>query len=139
MSKALHRRRIKVVDGRFQYRAVAVALSVIVGGLVLVAAAIAVIFLAVRAAGGTIHPEELLEVLAALLVNDLAIMVLMIVVGIFMTHRVAGPVYRIETEIDRVLGGEKGVRVRLRRHDSFPDLAEKVNQLIERIDGSRKG
>ena len=64
---------------------------------------------------------------------------LMIVVGISTTHRIAGPIYRIESEIDRVLAGEKGVRVRLRRHDSFPDLAIKVNQLIERIDGSRKG
>jgi methyl-accepting chemotaxis protein len=139
MNKVFHKRRIKVVNGRFQYGAVAMSLSVVAGGLLLVAAGIAVIFLAVRSAGGSIRAEEFLEVLASLLINDLAIMVLMIVVGIFMTHRVAGPVYRIESDIERVLAGEKGVRVHLRRHDSFPDLAEKVNQLIERIDNSRKG
>jgi len=59
--------------------------------------------------------------------------------GILATHRIAGPVYRIEIDIERVLAGEKGVRVRTRRRDAFPDLAERVNELIERIDDSRKG
>lgn len=139
METVRYRRRIRVVDGRFQYRAIAVSLSVILGGLLVFAVIVAAIFLALRAAGGTPRPEALLQILPALLINDLAIMALMIVVGIFTTHRVAGPIYRIESDIDRVLAGEKGVRVRLRRNDSFPDLAVKVNQLIERIDGSRKG
>jgi methyl-accepting chemotaxis protein len=139
MEAVKYRRHIRVVDGRFQYRAIAVSLSVILGGLVVFAVIVAAIYLALRAAGGTPRPEALLQILPALLINDLAIMALMIVVGIFTTHRVAGPIYRIESDIDRVIAGEKGVRVRLRRHDSFPDLAVKVNQLIERIDGFRKG
>jgi methyl-accepting chemotaxis protein len=139
MSMARQRRHLRVVDGRYQYRTIAVSLSVILCGLLVFAVVIVVIFLAARASGGSPRPEALLEILPALLINDLAIMILVIVVGIFTTHRVAGPVHRIMMEIDRVLDGERGVRVRLRRHDSFPDLAEKVNQLIERIDGSRKG
>ena len=85
------------------------------------------------------RPELLLAILPPLLLNDLAIMVLVIVVGIFTTHRIAGPVYRSESDIERVLSGERGVRVRLRKGDAFPDLAEKVNRLIERIDDTRKG
>jgi hypothetical protein len=139
MTEAKHRRRIRVVDGRFQYRSIAVSLCVVLGGLVVTGIIVAAIFLARRAAGGAPRPEALLQILPPLLINDLAIMVIMIVVGIFTSHRVAGPVYHIESEIDRVLAGERGVHVRLRRHDSFPDLAEKVNQLIERIDDSRKG
>jgi len=139
MTTEKHRRRIKVVDGRFQYRAIAVYLTVILCGLVVTAVIVAAIYLARRAAGGSPRPEALLEVLQPLLINDLVIMVIMIVVGIFTTHRVAGPVYHIESEIERVLAGEKGVRVHLRSHDSFPELAQKVNQLIERIDDSRKG
>jgi methyl-accepting chemotaxis protein len=139
MTPARHRRHIKVVDGRFQYRTIAVFLCVILGGLIVTAIVVAGLFFSARASGGSPRPEALLEILPALLINDLAIMVIMIVVGIFVTHRVAGPVYRIETEIDKVLAGQTGVRVHLRRHDSFPDLAEKVNKLIERIDDSRKG
>jgi len=139
MTTARHKRRIRVVDGRFQYRAIAVSLCVILGGLVVTAIVVAALFLSARASGVAPHAEALLEVVPALLINDLVIMVLVIVVGIFTTHRVAGPVYRIETDIDRVLAGEKGVRVHVRRHDSFPDLAEKVNQLIALIDDSRQG
>jgi methyl-accepting chemotaxis protein len=75
-------------------------------------------------------------ILPPLLVNNLAIMLFMIVVGIFISHRIAGPVFRVEKEINRVLAGEKGVRVKLRKNDSFPELAEKVNGLIELCEGS---
>jgi methyl-accepting chemotaxis protein len=73
-------------------------------------------------------------ILPPLLINNLAIMAFLIVVGIFASQRIAGPIYRLEKDIDRVLGGEKGVRVKIRKKDSFPHLAEKVNSLIERSD-----
>jgi methyl-accepting chemotaxis protein len=75
-------------------------------------------------------------ILPPLLINNLAIMLFVIVIGIFTSHRIAGPVYRVESEIDRVLAGQKGVRVRTRKRDSFPELAEKVNLLIERVETS---
>jgi methyl-accepting chemotaxis protein len=133
------RRRIKVVDGRFQYRMIAISLTVVAVGLLIVAAATVLFYLASGGPSGFPEPESFRLVLPALLLNDLAIMALVIAVGIFTTHRIAGPVYRIKSDIDRVLSGEAGVRVRLRGRDSFPDLAEKVNQLIERIEDTRKG
>ncbi len=75
-------------------------------------------------------------VLPPLLINDLLIMLFMIAVGIFNSHRIAGPAYRMRKDIDRVLAGEKGVRVRIRKGDALPELAEKVNQLIERVEAS---
>jgi nitrogen fixation/metabolism regulation signal transduction histidine kinase len=78
-------------------------------------------------------------ILPPLLLNDLAIMVVAIVAGLFMSHRIAGPVYRIAEDIDRVLAGEKGVRVKLRRKDALEELANKVNQLIEHVDHQRAG
>ena len=84
--------------------------------------------------------EILLVILPPLLLNDLAIMILVIVVGIFTTHRIAGPVYRIAMDIDRRLSGRAGrARAACAGSDSLADLAEKVNQLIERIDDARKG
>ena len=56
-------------------------------------------------------PQVLLVILPPLLLNDLAIMVVAIVIGIVMSHRIAGPIYRIAEDIDRVLSGERGVRV----------------------------
>jgi methyl-accepting chemotaxis protein len=132
-------RRIKVVDGRFQYRMIAVSLSMILLGLLLFAGVTALYYALSRAEGKAPDPQILLVILPPLLLNDLAIMVVAIVVGIFMSHRIAGPVYRIAEDIDRVLSGERGVRVRLRRKDALEDLADKVNQLLEHIDGERAG
>ncbi len=78
-------------------------------------------------------------ILPPLLINNLAIMAFIIVVGVFITHRIAGPVYRVEKDIDRVLAGEKGVRIALRKGDNFPALADKVNKLVERIDNPSGG
>ena len=135
----MEKRRIKVVDGRFQYRMIAISLTIVLGGLILFAAVGILWYLLARAAGRTPGPDLLLVILPPLLLNDLAIMVVAIIVGITVTHRIAGPVYRMAADIDRALSGERGVRVTLRRQDSLAELAEKVNALIERIDGIRAG
>jgi methyl-accepting chemotaxis protein len=139
MEGSRNTRHIKVIDGRFQYGTIAVALTIVLAGVLLFAAGTTLYYLLAHTAGSAPRPELLLVILPPLLLNDLVIMVLFIVLGILATHRIAGPVYRIEIDIDRVLAGEKGVRVRTRRRDAFPDLAERVNELIERIDDSRQG
>jgi len=133
-------RHIRIIDGRFQYGTIAAALTIVLAGVLLFAGGTTLYYLLLaRAAGSAARPELLLVILPPLLLNDLVIMLLFIVLGILATHRIAGPVYRIEVDIERVLAGEKGVRVRTRKRDAFPDLAERVNELIERIDNSRKG
>ena len=132
-------RRIKVVDGRFQYRMIAISLTIIVLGLLLFAGVTALYYVLARAGGKAPNPEILLVILPPLLLNDLAIMIMVIVIGLFTSHRIAGPVYRIAVDIDRALSGERGVRVSLRRQDALADFAEKVNQLLERFDDARAG
>jgi methyl-accepting chemotaxis protein len=132
-------RRIKVVDGRFQYRMIATSLLIIVLGLLLFAGITALYYFVARAEGKAPNPQILLVILPPLLLNDLAIMIMVIVVGLYTSHRIAGPVYRIADDIDRALSGERGVRVSLRRQDALADFAEKVNQLIERFDDARAG
>ncbi len=77
-------------------------------------------------------------VLPPLLINNLLIMLIIIVVGIFYSHRIAGPMYRIETDIKRVLDGEKNVRINLRKKDKLKSLAELVNQLIKKLENTGK-
>ena len=130
-------RRIKVVDGRFQYRMIAISLTIIVLGLLLFAGITALYYVLARAEGKGPNPQVLLVILPPLLLNDLAIMILVIVIGVYTSHRIAGPVYRIASDIDRALSGERGVHVSLRRRDSLAEFAEKVNQLLERFDDAR--
>jgi methyl-accepting chemotaxis protein len=130
-------RRRKVVDGRLQYGMIAVFLTVIVAGLLLFAAVVAVFLFITGEGDAAAQAAFLRSVLPWLLLNDLAIMIVAIVTGIIATHRIAGPIYRIESDIDRALAGEAGVTIRLRRTDAFPALARKVNQLLEHLDRSR--
>jgi len=130
----VHRRKIKIVDNVFQYRHIAMLLLVVVGGLVVFAAGAVLAFAIARAWSPGLTGERLLAIFPPILINDIVIMVVLIGAGIFLTLRIAGPVHRVLSDIDRVLAGERRVRVRFRRRDAFPELAEKVNQLIERID-----
>jgi len=76
-----------------------------------------------------LNPVQL--ILPPILINNLIIVIIISILGIFYSHKIAGPAYRIGTDISRVLDGEKGVVIKLRRNDKLHDLAAKVNQLIE--------
>jgi len=54
--------------------------------------------------------------------------------GFFLTHRLAGPLYRFEQTIKAILSGDLSVRIRLREKDEFQDLALLLNQAIIEID-----
>jgi hypothetical protein len=54
-------------------------------------------------------------------------------VSIWVSRTIAGPLYRIEKDIELLLhGASNGVRVRLREGDPLQHMADLVNQLIER-------
>ncbi|WP_319560876.1 hypothetical protein [Marispirochaeta sp.] len=78
-------------------------------------------------------------ILPAILVNNLIIMILLTVFGIRYSHRIAGPVYRINCELDKVLQGKKGVKIKLREKDRLRGIAIRVNQLIQRLDQAEEG
>ncbi len=54
-------------------------------------------------------------------------------IALVMTHRFAGPIERIEKELDRAIRGEKtGHRIRLRRHDDLRGIADRINTLLDK-------
>lgn len=53
--------------------------------------------------------------------------------GLWLSHRVAGPVYRIRNEIKKIVEGEPLNRISIRDHDYFHDLKDSINLLIERF------
>ena len=77
-------------------------------------------------------------VLPAILVNNLIIMILVSIIGIHYSHRIAGPVFRISQDIGRILEGEKGVRIKLRSNDGLQNLARMVNLLARRLDAAEE-
>jgi len=77
-------------------------------------------------------------VLPPILINNLFILIIISAIGIIYSHRIAGPAYRISRVIGRVLHGESGVRVTLRKKDSLKELSERINDLLIAFDQMRK-
>ncbi|MBI9103330.1 MAG: hypothetical protein JEY99_13010 [Spirochaetales bacterium] len=78
-------------------------------------------------------------IVPALLVNNLIILIVISVIGLFLTHRIAGPLYRIRKDLDRVLSGESGVQIITRKKDTMADLVSQLNKLIAERDSLKKG
>jgi hypothetical protein len=76
-------------------------------------------------------------VMPPLLINNLAIMVVIALSGIFFSHRISGPLYRIEQVIDEAIRGEGKARIHLRPRDFSHELAHKVNSLLDKIELSK--
>jgi methyl-accepting chemotaxis protein len=56
--------------------------------------------------------------------------------GLLFSHKIAGPVYKIEKNVDEIANGNLSLRVRLRKGDELVDLADIVNKMVENIDKS---
>ena len=56
------------------------------------------------------------------------------IVSLWVSRKIAGPLYRIEKDIEAVLqGASHGFKVHLRDGDQLQHLAVLVNQLMERV------
>jgi methyl-accepting chemotaxis protein len=53
--------------------------------------------------------------------------------SIFITHKIAGPLYRLKKNISEIINGNLDVKVKLRKNDDLKDLAEHVNMLAEEL------
>lgn len=63
-----------------------------------------------------------------------AIGLLVFVFGLFLSHRFAGPAYRLRQSMGRVGRGERDFRVKLRRLDHLKPLAEAFNFMLAAVE-----
>lgn len=81
--------------------------------------------------------EEAFQLIAtSLMFNLSSIVTFMIMIfsgaGIILTHRVAGPIWRLQTELRKLMSGQEIRPLKFRKNDEFHELAELINILIER-------
>ena len=62
-----------------------------------------------------------------------AVILLFGAVSIFITHKIAGPLYRLKKSISEITEGNLDVKVKLRKGDDLKDLAEHFNMLAEEL------
>ncbi|MBI3596081.1 MAG: methyl-accepting chemotaxis protein [Nitrospirae bacterium] len=55
---------------------------------------------------------------------------LFMLLSVWITHRLAGPVYRLEQSLKQIASGDLGLQVRFRAGDDLQELAVLVNQII---------
>ena len=134
MSKGYRRRR-KLIKPSLQLK---------LTGLYLATASVAFLLLAVMVyqagmdifektgADMTIVREEMTEVIVQNIVLTLAVFVpLMVAVGIFVTFKIAGPLYRFELFLEQVAAGENPPPCKIRKDDELHEFCELLNRVTE--------
>jgi len=56
--------------------------------------------------------------------------------GIFLSHRIAGPIYNVEKSLDEIRRGNLAKRIYLRWSDEFKSLANLANESVAKLDKS---
>ena len=76
--------------------------------------------------------------LPMLLLSNLIIVGISAVIGIavliFLSHRLAGPLYRFENILDAIKKGDLTQRFKLRENDQFVELANSINEHTDTLD-----
>ena len=127
------RRKIKLINPSLQLRfvgafAVITMLSFLLQGL-FVASRMSQARLAEANGGGPV-PNIWIE---GLLLSLGLFLPLTIAAGILMTHRIAGPIYRIEQHLRAILRGENPPQCTLRKGDELVELCALMNKTIEHL------
>jgi methyl-accepting chemotaxis protein len=141
-----NRRKRFIIEGNFQTRFILRFILVVVGATLLSTGAIMGLFYFKYHAGGAdleslivvITPKGETNVaglfqiiLTPLIVANLIVLCVIIPYSLFYSHKVAGPIYRLEQSMDLLLGGDMDFIITLRRNDEFKYLADKMNALID--------
>lgn len=58
--------------------------------------------------------------------------------GLIVSHRIAGPVYRLEKDLEKIENGDLAFRIRLRRKDELVSIAEGINRLLDKLQGRER-
>lgn len=120
-------RKTKIVNPHYQYHnALGMVLFAIIAFNVIIVAASLVSGLY----GGVRWPTSVYLVIAG---GEVLVLVVAWFLAIRFSHRVAGPVYAIGRELDKLSGGDLRIAIHLRPRDEFHDTVERINRGVAHI------
>jgi hypothetical protein len=141
-----NRRKRYIVEGNFQTRFILRFILIIVGATLLAAGALLVVFFFKYQFGGAdlnnlvimVSPEGTTDVsslfqiiLIPVLAANLLVLCVIIPYSLIYSHKIAGPIFRLEQSLDFLLRGEMDFMIILRKKDEFKYLASRMNALID--------
>lgn len=63
-----------------------------------------------------------------------ALFFLILRMALVYSNRIIGPIPRLERELDRVISGERSIRLSARNGDELSSFVAKINELLEKVD-----
>ena len=129
-----HSRKKKLVNSRLQLRLTAVFLAVACASILFQVVILNWSLLRFARELG-VASNELLEGLPGLLLTNIGLTALVLVptmlfIGIQVTHRIAGPIYRFELFLDGIVDGTETGDCHIRNTDELQDLCVKLNRAV---------
>ncbi len=67
------------------------------------------------------------------LLNFLLLIPLVALIGLYLSHKIAGPIYRVERYLTDMASGKLTSRISFRKGDEFTSLADKINNLTDSL------
>lgn len=67
------------------------------------------------------------------IVTAIIVAIFIIAYGVFLSHRVAGPLYRMNRYLEENKGKDNPSELRFRKGDYFPELAENFNKYVKEL------
>lgn len=123
------KRRQYIIDKKFQFRYMvtwlvitALFITVIVGGMSL--------GLSIIQRSVTYGRAELAFILKADAIFIILVTMVLAIYLLLLSHRIAGPAYRLEKSLDRMIQGDLSFTVALRKNDYLKHVANRFNDLI---------
>lgn len=68
-----------------------------------------------------------------ILIGFPVIFIIMLIWAILLSHRIAGPIHRLQKELERISKGDFSVRIKFRRKDEIGQIAEGINKVLDKI------
>ena len=132
-----------IIKRKLQFKYLRFVLGVVIVGMVLTGVSVYLSFrvsLKLTQMGGyaQLHLAETYSWLNLVLVLEgIGLVIIVGLLSLKVSHRIAGPVYHIEKNIKNALAGSRK-KIVLRKGDELCNLAELVNQLIFRLPDEKK-
>jgi len=129
-----HSRKKKLVKSRLQLRLIAVFLAIACASMLFQVVVLNWSLLRFARDLGVESNELLTGLPALLLVNvgitGLVLIPTMLVIGIQVTHRIAGPIHNFEQFLDRIAEGTETGDCKIRKTDELQEFCTKLNRTI---------
>jgi len=127
-----YRRSFRIIRPRFQFKFILSFLGISALGLLLqylvFARLMSEVALGLPSDSALMLDDLARQLTQVLLVSFGLLLPITIVIGVLVTHRIAGPLHRLETHLRAVIDGKTRDDCRLRSGDELQELCELINQ-----------